>query len=322
MKHQIVLSIIAFTGTSLLAQDPHFTQFYANPLYMNPATAGNGFVKEAPAGRLTTVYRNQGPGLPNHTKTFSLGWDQQFDKLHGGVGAQFITESTSNGFIRNSGLLVNYAGRFNVGKKTQLSLGLQGGAMKKTLDFDKLIIGESYDKTIDTNLLNPTMKPKSSITYPNINMGTLINGEHYFFGISVFNLTKPNISFYHNPNVVLPRRVAIHGGYSFSLSNNLFIIPQVQYQKQENETEIMLGVNANQNNLIYGLWYRQTFGQYRNFDAFAGTIGYNFKGFRLIYSYDVAISDGRSAIPSSHELSLRYCWKTKQNGPKFCNALN
>ncbi|MCC7297739.1 MAG: type IX secretion system membrane protein PorP/SprF, partial [Bacteroidia bacterium] len=99
-------------------------------------------------------------------------------------------------------------------------------------------------------------------------------------------------------------------------------IPQVEYQMQQSASAIVIGLNANQNKLIYGLGFRKTRNQYRIGDAIAATIGYNFKGFRLIYSYEDVPSYGRSAKPASHELSLRYCWKTKQTKPKFCNALN
>src|SRR5437016_3907470 len=44
--------------SSLKAQDPHFTQFYANPLYLNPAFAG-----AAHCPRMNLSYRNQWPAL-------------------------------------------------------------------------------------------------------------------------------------------------------------------------------------------------------------------------------------------------------------------
>ena len=35
-----LLLLALVSGTKVSAQDPHFSQFYANPLYLNPAFAG------------------------------------------------------------------------------------------------------------------------------------------------------------------------------------------------------------------------------------------------------------------------------------------
>ena len=51
--------VLTFTVSSeAQAQDPQFTQFYANPLYLNPAFAGT-----ARCPRLVMAYRNQWPSL-------------------------------------------------------------------------------------------------------------------------------------------------------------------------------------------------------------------------------------------------------------------
>ena len=51
------LTCIALT-TDVSGQDPEFTQFYANPLYLNPAFAGT-----ARCSRVNLNYRNQWPGI-------------------------------------------------------------------------------------------------------------------------------------------------------------------------------------------------------------------------------------------------------------------
>ena len=65
---------ICLLGTlSAWAQDPQFTQFYANPLYLNPAFAGT-----VRCPRAVLNYRNQWPALtgtfvtpvPAMTRTF------------------------------------------------------------------------------------------------------------------------------------------------------------------------------------------------------------------------------------------------------------
>ncbi len=72
-----VLAIIAIgIGFSASAQDPQFTQFYANPIYLNPAFAGsNG------CPRLAMNYRNEWPNLTGNYVTYSASYDQYFKNI-------------------------------------------------------------------------------------------------------------------------------------------------------------------------------------------------------------------------------------------------
>ena len=62
MARKLLLLLTTLCTTSiwhdLKAQDPQFTQFYANPLYLNPAFAGT-----ARCPRICMNYRNQWPNL-------------------------------------------------------------------------------------------------------------------------------------------------------------------------------------------------------------------------------------------------------------------
>ena len=55
-------------------------------------------------------------------------------------------------------------------------------------------------------------------------------------------------------------------------------------------------------------WFRQTFGAYKNSDAIIMLVGFRKNRFKFGYSYDFTVSDGRSAIPSSHEVSATIDW--------------
>ena len=63
------------------AQDPHFSQFYANPMYLNPAITGTNFCP-----RWIMNYRNQWPAIPGDYVTYSSSFDFGLNELHGGVG--------------------------------------------------------------------------------------------------------------------------------------------------------------------------------------------------------------------------------------------
>ena len=75
-----ILVILAWTARCN-AQDVIYSQFYANPLYLNPALAGAKLDQ-----RITLNYRNQWPSISNGYVTYSAAWDQQFDKISGALG--------------------------------------------------------------------------------------------------------------------------------------------------------------------------------------------------------------------------------------------
>ena len=74
---------IAFFAFSemVFAQDPAFTQFYGNPIYLNPAMAGSAYCP-----RIVMNHRNQWPNLKGAFVTTSFSYDKNVEELHGGVG--------------------------------------------------------------------------------------------------------------------------------------------------------------------------------------------------------------------------------------------
>ena len=76
MLKRILILGLSFIGTYCLAQDPQFTQFYANPLYLNPAFAGS-----TRCPRVGLNYRNQWPSLNKAYITESASYDQHFDAI-------------------------------------------------------------------------------------------------------------------------------------------------------------------------------------------------------------------------------------------------
>ena len=81
LRTGVIAILSLFLTNDLFAQDPEFTQFYANPLYLNPAFAGT-----AHCPRLSLNYRNQWPGISGSFITTSASYDQHVDALSGGVG--------------------------------------------------------------------------------------------------------------------------------------------------------------------------------------------------------------------------------------------
>ncbi len=82
------------------AQDPHFTQFYANPLYLNPSLAGS-----EKSNRLLMQYRNQWPSIPGNYEMYFVSSDRHFNALRGGLGILFLLDDAGNEMLYATGAI-------------------------------------------------------------------------------------------------------------------------------------------------------------------------------------------------------------------------
>ncbi|MDX2360790.1 MAG: PorP/SprF family type IX secretion system membrane protein, partial [Crocinitomicaceae bacterium] len=97
----LILTVLCFAAHS---QDPQFTQFYANPIYLNPAFAGsNG------CPRIGANYRNEWPNLSSNYVTYSVSYDQYFKNISGGIGIIAMHDQQGSGTIYTSMLGLVYS---------------------------------------------------------------------------------------------------------------------------------------------------------------------------------------------------------------------
>src|SRR5256885_16199202 len=102
----VLLLALSYQG---FAQDPEFTQFYANPLYLNPAFAGS-----ARCPRLNLNYRNQWPALSGTFVTSSASFDQHFDGLSGGLGLLVLNDKAGEGTLTTTNISLMYSYQLNI----------------------------------------------------------------------------------------------------------------------------------------------------------------------------------------------------------------
>ena len=94
LKQRIIFACTALIISSVaFAQDAHFSQYYANPIYLNPAFAG---LDRCPT--VHTNYRNQYLELGVY-QTYSASYDQYVDKLNSGVALMALRDDAGNGAL-------------------------------------------------------------------------------------------------------------------------------------------------------------------------------------------------------------------------------
>ena len=106
-KIALFAALMFGVGQGASAQDVIFSQFYANPLYMNPAFAGS---KVCP--RISINYRAQWPALVSAFTTVAASYDQYIDALHGGVGGIVMADRQGDhGALSTTSLAAMYVGQ-------------------------------------------------------------------------------------------------------------------------------------------------------------------------------------------------------------------
>ena len=309
----IVLGIIGSFVINANAQDPQLTQFYAAPVYTNPALAGSAVCSYGAAGRISLNYLNQWPNLPGTFRSVSASWDQHIPSVGGGVGAMVFHDIAGSGLLTSTTIsgVYSYLLPLNRGK-LYMRFGLQGSVTNKSIDFTKLKFADQINPTAGFTLPTGEQTPSQNVTYPNFNAGWIMYSSKFYAGFAAHNINQPNWSFYKNPDEILPMRLTVHGGAVIKLSKSRYeentLSPNMLFMKQRNFTQLNLGFYTNKGPLVTGLWFRQTFGQYNNSDAVIMLVGFRKNRFKFGYSYDFTVSDGRSAIPSSHEVSATIDW--------------
>lgn len=317
-----LLSILTFAFLlEVKAQDPEFTQFYAAPIYTNPAMAGTAFCGRNAAGRMSLNYRNQWPNLPGTFRTFNASYDQHVDKIGGGIGLMATYDRAGAGALTTTSFSGVYSYVLPVNKKFFLRAGLQASVVQKAIDHSKLKFGDQIDPT--RGFVNPTQEPtaNSTVVFPNFAAGVLAYSEKFYVGVAVHNITKPVQSFYSNNDGIVPRRITAHGGVVIPLDNKRFtqatFSPNVLFMMQQNFTQLNFGFYVNKGPIVTGLWYRQTLGTFGNSDALMVLLGFRKDRFKFGYSYDITVSSARAAAPGSHEVSATVDWCLSSRPVRF-----
>lgn len=137
-------------ATSAMAQDPHFTQYFASPLTLNPALTGLVSCDL----RLAANYRTQwGSVSPNPYVTGTISYDMAAMKgrLNNGdaigIGLLGLFDRSGKGGLQNTsvGLSLAYHKAFGHEKQHTLSLGLQGVLVQKNIDFSQLAFEDQFN---------------------------------------------------------------------------------------------------------------------------------------------------------------------------------
>lgn len=287
-----------FGALTAFGQDPQFTQFYANPLYLNPAFAGT-----ARCPRVALNYRNQWPALTGTFVTTSASYDQDVRGLMGGLGLLVTSDQAGKGTLNTTTVSGIYSYTQAVSRKFSLKAGFQATYFQKALDWNKLTFGDQIDPRRGFIYTTNDIPRGGSVSNADFSAGLLGYTDIYFVGFAVHHLTQPNESLIVGTSK-MPMKITAHAGAAIPLGMRgkygepkTRLSPSILYQQQAAFRQLNLGLYVDHGPIMAGVWYRSR-------DAFIALIGFHTDRFKFGYSYDITTSKLTTSTAGSHEVSL------------------
>lgn len=317
LYRNIFFAFLLILSNLVLGQDVSFSQFYTNPLYLNPAFAGSVGVP-----RVALQYRNQWHAFDNAFNTYSAAADFPVEKLRGGLGLNFINDAQANGALNTYQVNTAYAVNVRLSKNYWLNGGIQAGYNQNSLNVGELVFADNLDPNFGNNGVSEELGliTDPNYSYVDFSTGVLVYNQKLFFGLAAHHLNEPNQSFISGTNtgVKLNRKFTAHFGarlpvYLHGHRRKKFdISPQLILQKQGEFQQINYGLFAAKRGLATGVWFRQNLGL--QYDAVIFLIGFVRKKWQFTYTYDMTASGLWGDSGGTSEVSLVFLLREIKKG--------
>jgi type IX secretion system PorP/SprF family membrane protein len=300
----LFLGMFLLSVTRVSGQDAVFSQFYANPVYLNPALAGNIICP-----RLTLNYRNQYPALGGNYVTYNAAADMYINAVSGGMAV--IATSDMTGPLASFSANAVYSYHLKITQKLKMNAALQAGYFQYRLNWEQLVFEDMIvPGTGEIVSGNESQPAKLNVGDVDFSTGMVLGyNEKYYLGVAAHHITNPDLSFYQGNISRLATRFTIHAGAIFNLKQELpgrendkfSISPNIVYMQQGDFHQLNSGMYVNFYPFVSGLWLRHNFD---NPDALIVLLGFQQPEFKIGYSFDFTVSKMGLPAGGAHEISF------------------
>ena len=329
LKGAILVMLFAGSQNHVQAQvDPHFSQYYVYPSWLNPALTGafDG------SYRIAGIYRSQWGNVASPFQTTGIAADFTTEN-NINFGASLLHQKAGDGGYQYTTAYANiaYTGvKFGAGNFQRLTFGFQGGMIERRFDRTKMTLGDQWNP-VTGRADNPTLDLVNKTSASSFDMGAGVlyfdaqpgKKANLYAGFSASHITRPTDEFSAFSDARLPVRWTAHTGVRLNLSEEISLTPNLLYLRQGTAEEKMIGaymqIKASSVDLLAGVNYRFE-------DAIAPYVGFTYRNMVLGASYDINTSDLGKMVNGSNsfEISLSFFGKKKVKTPEvefICPAL-
>lgn len=309
------------TSKELSAQDAQFSQFYAAPLYINPAFTG-----ASQFTRFGVNYRSQWPNLQASFETFSFYADHYIDKYRSGIGFIVTTDREGQEGLTSTNIGFSYAYQLQLSENLVFRPGIQYSFFNRSAGFQNLVFSNQINTItgdIDRTITDPSLVPGQNlrVNFGDLSIGGVLYSRRLFIGAALQHVTEPNQSLIGEVSN-LSSRLTIHGGYKIDLGSGPLrrdltytnaersITPVFQYKQQGPFSQLDIGAFLHLEPINFGLNYRglpfKQFEDFPNHESLIFSLGVTTNNFNIGYSFDYTLSKLTINAGGAHEFSLSY----------------
>jgi len=308
----LLLTISVFTQ----GQDPQFSQFYANQLYLAPSFAG-----ATEDYRVALNWRNQWPSIPGVFHTYSFSFDKAVPNFNSGIGILATHDVAGSGDLSTTNLGLLYSYDIQLNDEWHIRPGVNFKFVYLGLDLMKL----TWNSQITTGGTLPPITPPPFDNVADIDFAVsgLAYNDKIWGGFTVDHLLRPRTSFWGN-NSSVPIKVDFFGGFQLisrgrlrkKLTEVMSIAANVTFQGDFYQSDI--GLYYFKHPLVFGVWYRGIpFATAKDVssqagDAIIGMIGIKTDDLNIGLSYDFTVSNLITSTGGAYEISLIYSFTSEQ----------
>ena len=237
MRILITLFLLITLNFSSFSQDPSFSQFYANRIYLNPAFTGldNGI-------GVSTVSRLQWLVADKGFRTYGLTVEMKRPFINSGFGLTLFQDEQGAGDLRNTSIGMSYSYTIPLRRNHEIKLGMQGRWVQKSIDWSKLIFSDQLDP-VHGNIYATAAQPgQDYVRHTDFDFGAMwVSNLNFKIKERSFKNVRTNIGFslHHlvalfnengggeslqNLDTDVPPRFTLHAGT---------VIPLIYYSKKK-----------------------------------------------------------------------------------------
>ncbi len=311
---RVLFAIVTiFTTSMLMGQDPQFSQYYAAPLYLNPAFSGT-----SNDHRVNINNRIQWPSLPRAFTTYAVSYDFYKPELKSGFGFLASTDVAGTAGLRSTNFGFIYSYKIQMYGKWVVSPAIYFGYGNRSLDFNELVFGDQIEFSNQAApSVDPIVNQLDNENYFDSGAGLLFYSPNSWFGASIWHINQPDISFLERENRI-PAKLTIHAGTRLQVKGGpwkradiSYFTTSFIYKLQGPFSQLDLGINYHVDPMMIGLWFRgipvvqNVIGNFSR-DAIVFSTGLRFKMLQFQYSYDFTVSELSVRSEGAHEISVEY----------------